>query len=97
MLEELCQAIKEKRLVSISYKGQERVIEPHLIGQKRSGNDALTAWQIGGYSESDRQPPWRNYLISEIGSVLVHDQHFEAARLGFNPQDRTMAHIYCHL
>lgn len=97
MLEQLCKAIAEKRIVTITYKGHSRVIEPHLVGRKRSGNDALSAWQVGGYSDSNRQPPWRNYLLSEIESISLSDQHFDAPRPGFNPQDRTMNQIYCSL
>jgi hypothetical protein len=97
MIELLCKAIQEKRVLIILYKGQGRIIEPHLTGQKRSGNDALSAWQVGGYSESNRQPPWRNYLLSEIENIQVLDQFFDNPREGFNPNDKTMSHIYCHV
>lgn len=97
MLNQLCQAIQNKRVVIIGYKGQDRIIEPHLVGRKTSGNDALSAWQIGGYSESARYPPWRSYLLSEIESVQVLEQVFENPREGFNPNDKTMIHIYCHV
>lgn len=79
------------------YKSHERIIEPHLLGKKTSGKDALSAWQVGGYSESDRQPPWRNYSIEEIENIIVLDQTFEGPRPGYNPNDSTMVQIYCRL
>ncbi len=93
----ICQAIEEKKLLRLTYDGYERVVEPHLLGQKRTGNDALSAWQVGGYSKSNRQPPWRNYLLHRISHAEIIDQTFEQARPGYNPNDKTMAHIYCHL
>ena len=93
----ICQAIEERKLLRLVYDGHERIVEPHLVGQKRTGNDALSAWQVGGYSKTNRQPPWRNYLLHRISHAEIIDQTFEQARPGYNPNDKTMSHIYCRL
>jgi len=97
MRDTICDAIQNRKLLEITYKGHRRIVEPHLIGQKTSGNDALSAWQVGGYSESDSYPPWRNYLLEKIESVTVLEESFSGPRPGYNPSDNTMTYIYCRL
>ena len=93
----ICDAIENRKVLKIKYEGHDRIVEPHLLGQKTSGNDALSAWQVGGYSESDSYPPWRNYLLEKIESLVVLEESFEGSRPGYNPNDRTMGVIYCRL
>ena len=88
----------QQELISFTYEGHERIVEPHLLGAKRgTGNVALSAWQVGGYSESESEPPWRNYLLDELSGLTVLDEIFSGDRPGYNPNDRTMEDIYCHL
>jgi len=93
----ICNAIKNKNLIEIIYKDYPRTVEPHLVGTKTSGNDALSAWQVDGYSESDRQPPWRYYTLSKIESITVLNETFTGTRPEYNPNDTTMAIIHCRL
>ena len=97
MLDQIISAIRERKVISILYKGHERVVEPHLVGRKTSGNVALSAWQIRGFSESNSQPPWRNYLIKDIREVKVLDEDFNGPRPGYNPNDSTMIEIFAKL
>ena len=61
----ISEAIKNRNLVQFTYKGHKRIVEPHLLGKKTSGNDALSAWQVGGY-ESNDYPRWHPYLLEKI-------------------------------
>jgi len=97
MLNKLSEAISNKKTISITYDGHERILEPHLVGEKTTGNITLSAWQIGGYSESNRIPPWRNYLIDRIQKITVLNELFSGPRPGYNPNDSTMDRILFRL
>ena len=93
----ICEAIERKRLIQFSYDDLTRIVEPHLFGRKSSGNDVLSAYLVGGYTESDNAPYWRNYVVEEIEFVVMLDETFAGAREGFNPNDNSMETIYCRL
>lgn len=97
MEEIICQAIAQKRLLQFSYDDLTRIVEPHLFGRKTSGKDALSAYMIDGYSESDQEPYWRSYSVEKMEFVIMLDETFPAARAGYNANDRTMEEIYCRL
>ena len=93
----LCEAINNHQIVQFYYEGHLRIVEPHLVREKTSGNICLSAWQVGGYSESDRQPPWRNYVLDNITQLALTNDKFSGSRPGYNPNDRTMSRIICRL
>jgi len=94
---DVCDAIKSRLVVQFYYKGHRRVVEPHLVGEKTNGVIELSAWQIGGYSESGKQPPWRNYILDEITNFRSTGENFSGIRPGYNPNDQTMSRIICRL
>ena len=93
----ICEAIEKKRLLQFSYGDLTRIVEPHLFGRKTSGNDVLSAYLVGGYTESDNEPYWRNYVVEEMEFVVMLDETFAGAKKGFNPNDDSMETIYCRL
>ena len=93
----ICEAIEKKRLLQFSYDDLTRIVEPHLFGRKTSGNNVLSAYLVGGYTESDNAPYWRNYVVEEMEFVVMLDETFAGARKGFNPNDISMETIYCRL
>jgi hypothetical protein len=93
----ICEAIARRKLLQFSYDDLTRIVEPHLLGRKTSGNDVLSAYMIEGYTESDHDPYWRNYAVEKIEFMIVLDETFEGAREGYNPEDQSMEEIYCRL
>jgi hypothetical protein len=93
----ICEAIEKKRLLQFSYDDLTRIVEPHLFGRKTSGNDVLSAYLVGGYTESDNKPYWRYYTLKQMEFVIMLDDTFTGAREGFNPHDSSMDEIYCRL
>lgn len=81
----------------LSYDDLTRIVEPHLFGRKTSGNDALSAYLVGGFTESDGAPYWRSFLIEKMEFVILLDETFSNAREGYNRDDETMIEIYCRL
>jgi hypothetical protein len=91
----ICDAIKKKRLLMFGYGDFVRVVEPHLFGVNSAGHEMLTAWLRAGYSRSDPEGGWRNYLSTEIDALQMLDETFEGARDGFNAGDPRMRDVYC--
>ena len=97
MNEIICQAIEKRRLLQFSYDDLTRIVEPHLLGRKTSGKDALSGWLVEGYTESDHEPFWRNYLVEKMDFLIMLDETFEGEREGYNREDPSMEEIYCRL
>ena len=92
----LCKAIQSRRRARMRYKGMERLIDPYLIGTTTAGNEALRAYQVGGYSESGGLPAWRLFVLSAISNVEILDASFEIHPL-YNPYDENMVQISCRV
>jgi hypothetical protein len=93
----ICEAIRRRRLLQFSYGDHLRVVEPHVFGQDSAGRDLLSAYLVGGYSESQKKPYWRFYLLSNIPLLTMLDDHFPGPRQGYNPKDPRMRKVYCCL
>lgn len=83
MIMQFSQAIAEKRLVQFVYKGEVRVVEPHMLAHNELNHLSLSAWWVGGYSQSGASPHWREYLLSEISGVHLLTGTFEKPRPGY--------------
>lgn len=92
----ICQAIRESIVVQFTYKGQIRIVEPFTLGT-RSGTLTLvlSAYLIGGYSESQSIPPWRTYDVHKIQNISLTNKKSESYRQGYNPNDSRMSSIIC--
>lgn len=98
MNKDICEAIGNKSIIEFFYKGYKRVVEPHCYGiHKSTNNEALYAYQVGGYSSSGKKPPWRLYIISEMSEIVVTDKLFENPRLGYKINDSRMSMIFCQI
>lgn len=97
MIETLCQAISEKRILNFTYDGLPRTVEPHLVGDRTTGKTGLSAYQIGGKSHSNSVPYWRPFTVSKIRELEITDQTFDKPRPGYNPNDSRMTVIHCRV
>lgn len=93
MKDTIIAAIKNRRLISFRYHDHPRLVEPHLIGINKAGHLALSAYQVGGSSDSRKAPFWRVFLLSDIRQLSTTSDSFVCARPGYNPNDTTMRTI----
>lgn len=91
------EAIEQKKVLHFSYDNLTRMVEPHIFGRKTSGKDAFSGWLVGGHTDSDHEPYWRSYSLEKMELVIMLDETFTGARVGYNPEDKTMEEIYCRL
>ena len=72
-------AIKEKKVISFTYSGFPRVVEPHIYGIN-DGIPQLLGYQIRGSSSSGVIPDWRRFNISAIQNLQILNELFPGRR-----------------
>lgn len=97
MIEIICQAIREKRLLSFSYKGHNRVVEPHAHGVSTANNECLRCYQVSGGSVTGKVPGWKMMTTNRINGLSITDDTFDNPRDGYKKNDSAMDRIYCEL
>ena len=102
MFSTLCSAIASRNLVQFYYAGDDapgtRTVEPHMVAYTTANNLVLSAWFLGGVSESQEGQWWREYLLSEMNSLVILPQKFSGPRPGYNPSGgRKLRNIQCAL
>ncbi len=77
--QQLCSAIKTKRLIEFTYHNLRRVAEPHDYGIF-NGAEHLLVYQVAGQSRSMKLPDWRLIRIAEIKQLKILDKQFSGGR-----------------
>lgn len=73
-------AIKAKKVLSFTYSGYPRVVEPHVYGID-GGAHQLLGYQIRGSSKSGGTlPEWRRFNISAMLNLQILDESFLGRR-----------------
>lgn len=90
----ICHAIAERRLLSFTYRGSERVVEPHLYGATMKRHEVLCAWVRRGGTASGSQPAWRTFSVNQITGLSILPERFDGPRPDFNPQDPTFEEVF---
>ncbi len=93
----IIEAIKNRRLLSFRYHGHPRLVEPHLLGVTTAGNLALSAYQVGGSSDSGAVPDWRLFAVTEMRELQSTSSSFAGTRPKYNPADTRMTRILANL
>jgi hypothetical protein len=93
VLDVICGAIAERRLLSFTYKGEARIAEPFILGYDEHDDLVLSAVQTAGGSGVG----FRTFPIEGVTSLKVMDQKFSGFRPQYNPRDRFFARIICQV
>lgn len=85
----LCNAIHCRHLVQFYYSGDDaqgiRLVEPHMVAYNKDENLVLSAWFLGGASESQTGQGWRVYFLSEMSQLAELEQQFSGPRPRYRP------------
>lgn len=93
----LCRAIAARAVIEFAYEGGPRTAEPHIHGVSTAGNEVLQAYQVAGFSKSGNPQGWKLFEVSKMGPISVLEERFPANRPGYNPADRHMSRVHCHV
>lgn len=75
-MDDLYLAIQNRNVIEFRYNGKNRIVEPHTFGINATGIESLSAYQVGGESNS-KLPDWREFFIKQIEDLEVTDNTFE--------------------
>ena len=96
----IADAVVNKRLISIYYKGAEeetfkwRQIMPVCFGEDKKGRQALRAYQMDEPTETF-VPAWKFFLIERISNWnMSSNKNFEKPKDNYNPKDKHMTKIF---
>ncbi len=89
-------AIRNRMLITFSYRGFHRTVEPHTYGIDAKGHYALRAYQVAGGSESGENG-WKLFHIDEAVGVSISSQSFQGPRPGYQRADRAFRDIRAQL
>jgi hypothetical protein len=85
--DQLTAAIEQRRVVTFTYEGYPRRVQPAAFGiGNRKGKETLHAYQVDGGSRRGGIPSWRNFHVERIESLAVLDEVFGPNPPGFNPR-----------
>lgn len=93
----ICNAIQARAVIQFHYDGGLRVVEPHCHGISRRGKEVLRAYQVQGHSRSGKTVDWKLFEVSKISGLQETGQVFPQNRPGYNPDDRGMRTVHCHV
>ena len=97
MNQSITQAIREMKLISLTYKGINRVVEPHAYGLSAKGNELLRCYQVQGSHTSIKQHDWDLLTVSKIENLNVLSDGFASARPDYKKNDKHIPTIYAQL
>jgi hypothetical protein len=89
-------AIENKRLLSFTYDGYYRIVEPHCFGLTTKNHPAIRAFQVEGQSSTGRLD-WKIYELSKIENLQLLEQSFMVPRSGYKKGDKSMSQIFLEL
>ncbi|NQZ19417.1 MAG: hypothetical protein HRT44_09205 [Bdellovibrionales bacterium] len=90
-------AIEHCELLSFTYNGITRIVEPHAYGVTKAGNEILRAYQVKGGHVSVHNQPWHLFSLSKINGLSSTGDHFLCPRFDYRRNDSAMISIYVQL
>lgn len=79
MESEIIAAIAAKKVLSFTYRGLPRIVEPHVYGIQE-GVAQLLGYQIRGRSSTGVVPDWRRFQLRELQSLQTLEEGFPGRR-----------------
>lgn len=93
MLNTIINAIRNRQVLTFTYSGLVRVVEPHAVGVSTKGNDVLRCYQIAG-SHVTPGHEWDFCILSKIRGLQSTGKNFTGNRPDYKRNDPHMRFIY---
>lgn len=96
MRDDICEAIRLKRVLRLTYNGTVRQAEPYIFGVLNTGAETLSAYQLSGGSASGQPAGWKYYSLAKLSDITVTEDGF-GKRSSYNPDDSRFRDKYCRI
>jgi hypothetical protein len=81
MQTEIVEAIRGKRLIEVTYEGELRIAEPHVLGERgKQMSVQLQVFQLKNNAAPWARPGWRYYILAKLDRVRVLQETFPGRR-----------------
>jgi hypothetical protein len=97
IIDEICQSIQQRKLLSLYYEGEYRRIEPHVYGESDAGKILIRAYQVEGFSKSGESYFWKLFDQDKITFINLLDERFPGPRKEYTHEDPAIVKVYCQL
>lgn len=87
------QAISDRRIVTFTYSGRARTVEPHALGYDSDGDLTLCGWQTSGGSGVG----FRDFHLRKASAFAITQASFSGPRPGYRRDDQTLSRILAQL
>lgn len=92
------QAIKLNKLVSLKYRGENRLVEIHAVGRSSKGKPCMRVYQVvAGAEFANDGDGWRMLSLENVEDMKILDMATNAPRPGYKPGDTGMGTIYMEI
>jgi len=91
-------AIRNRKVLRLTYNWGYREVEPHCYGVNDNGHELLRCYQTSGDSKSNEPQGWKIFRVDEITQIAATQTSFAGPRPDYRPGDKAMTRqIYCQL
>ncbi len=93
----ICEAIRRRRLLELTYRGSRRLIEPYSHGASHEGRGMLMAFQRAGGSASGHAEGWKAFHVDEIDKLDILDVTFVVNQPGYRDGglSKNLSDVHC--
>ncbi|WP_444944109.1 hypothetical protein ACJJIK_02550 [Microbulbifer sp. ZKSA006] len=96
MIEDIISAINNRKEISFTYSGLNRIAQPAAVGLSTRGNEVLRCYQTeGGHITSGHE--WDLCYLSKISNLQLTGNTFAFNPPGYKRGDRGMQDIFAEL
>jgi hypothetical protein len=92
----ICKAVEERRVLELRYHGYSRIVEPHVYGRDKKGDEVVRCYQLAGGSESGERAGWKLLKIRDVFLVHLAETNF-VPRPEYQRSDRVVMNVFCQI
>jgi predicted DNA-binding transcriptional regulator YafY len=93
----ICEAIKNKQIITFEYDNGIRTVEPFRLGMSTQHNNVLRAFQLKNASKPFIEQNWRLFDLSKIRRLELSGDIFNRNREGYGIEDKDMIKYICEV
>jgi hypothetical protein len=93
----ICKAIRKKAVIQFEYREKVRTVEPQTHGISSARNEVIRAVQTSPRDPYGKSIEGKLYDVSKMSALRETGANFLKPGPHFNPNDKGMIYVHCHL
>jgi hypothetical protein len=92
----ICHAVQEQRVLELRYHGYSRIVEPHVYGTDKKGDEVVRCYQLAGGTDSGERAGWKLLKIRDVVLVHLAETQF-LPRPDYKSNDKVIINVFCRI